>query len=131
MKNNRIKQFLKNAATDMDGISIVPLSIANMAVDRVSESLRDRFANDIHKLVSKWGEVDNITDTLHFDEINELQAENERLRQALDEANQRCEIAQKVIADKNSERYSSGHGMTLDEYQREAMTTCLPRLCDV
>jgi len=54
------------------------------------------------------------------------------LRTALTESQKRCEIAQKVIAQKNAEPRStdansgSNGDMTLNYYQSQAMTTCLP-----
>lgn len=60
-------------------------------------------------------------DAISWGPADGLAKENDALRKALDEANKRAEVADKVIADKNARR-----GMTLAEYQKAAMTTCLP-----
>lgn len=58
-----------------------------------------------------------------------LREECNRLKVALSESEKRCEIAQKVIADKNAKRGEGAaerEGMSLNDYQTRAMETCLP-----
>lgn len=98
--------------------------IACQAVEVAEQELCNKFADDIHRIV-------------HIGEVIELRAEIATLRTALDEANERCAIAQKVIADKNAKRGVASESkvtkseitvseLTLNQYQEQAMTTCLP-----
>lgn len=103
------------------------------AVEIAEQELYNKFRDDIHLFAEKWRDSDKKIDAIHISEMNELRAEIATLRTALDEANKRCEIAQKVIADKNAKRGASGgggaaerEGMSLNDYQTRAMGTCLP-----
>lgn len=61
--------------------------------------------------------------------LSDNDAEIDHFRTALDEANKRCEIAEKVIAQKNAEPRGAKEdcgGMSLNYYQEQAMRTCLP-----
>ena len=100
------------------------------AVEIAEQELCEKYAADIHKLVERWETADRKIDDEYLDDLREARAEIATLRTALNEANKRCEIAQKVIADKNAGRGEGaterGGAMTLNYYQQQAMTTCLP-----
>lgn len=136
MKSKRAKEIIDHK-TDLVGHSLLSVEAAVEAVEVAEQELCDKFAEDIHRIVETWDKSDKKLDGIYSKEVSYLQAENEQLRSeiatlrtALEEANKRCEIAQKVIADKNAKR---GEGaaerngaMTLNYYQQQAMETCLP-----
>lgn len=87
-----------------------------------------RYANDVVEKSNRRNDTELYSSIISAFTSGAV-AESEHWRTALDEANKRCEIAQKVIEDKNKQPRgtTSGHaGMTLNEYQTRAMETCLP-----
>lgn len=103
MRSERAREYIK-------GIENKPLAyaIAKEAVRMVEEeaeaalqALRDKFAEDIHKLAECWDISEKKSDRLWLKERDELKQEIEYYKRDLAEAKERLNIAEKVIADKN------------------------------
>lgn len=107
MKSEKAKELLERYEYSKES--------AIKAVEIDEQELCEKYAADIHKLVEQWETADRKIDDEYLDDLRELQAEITTLRTALEEANKRCEIASAEL-----------ECMSLNYYQQQAMTTCLP-----
>lgn len=105
MRSEEAREYIRRC---IRGNNIVSYSDAYEAVRIVEaeaeaglQALRDRFAEDIHKLAECWDKSEKKSDRLWIEEREELKREIERYKRDLTEAKERLRIAEKVIEDKN------------------------------
>lgn len=77
------------------------VTIVEEEAEAALQALRDKFAEDIHKLAECWDISEKKSDRLWLKEREELKQDIEYYKRDLAEAKERLKIAEKVIADKN------------------------------
>lgn len=131
MKSEKAREII-DFGMMASGDGYISESSAVKAVETAEKELCDKFREDIHRFAEKWRDSDKKIDAIHISEMNELQAETATLRTALDEANKRCEIAQKVIEQKNREpRGSQSTAARLKTPEEEYIEALKPILKDI